>query len=83
MDTETLTRLREAYEQMKQARATYWGQVQALLTPGTSVRWKRGRNGQQGVIEAHAYGDQFFVRNARTGKRLKLGVWDMIEGEAP
>lgn len=83
MDIETFAKLSLAHGRMLEARIAYEREVRALLTPGTPVTWRRGRNVHQGIVEAQAYGDQFFVRNARTGKMVKLNVSDMLRAEEP
>lgn len=74
-----LARLVLAQDMLRTAARDLEKTVRDLYPVGFPVEWVSGLYRQSGHVDSHAYGDRLFVRNARTGKQVKISSSAIIE----
>lgn len=81
MSASTLRTVMDAADAIGAAERQFENAIIHALPPGQPVAWEWNGRTQQGYIQSHCYRDDFWVRNAKTGKVVKIGVLSMIQAE--
>lgn len=79
MDANAILQLRAARDAVQRAEANLTATWRQMFPVGADVSWRRGGHRQFGVVEAHGYRDSLVARNRRTGKRVKISSYEILE----
>ena len=73
--------LKQAYDAKRRAQLEFERVVKSECAIGTLLQWVRGGHRQNGYVLSHGYDDRLFVENIRTGAKLWITAFDVLQAE--